>query len=987
MKFFLKTIFPIILIFAFIKGSAQQANNSEISAERWADSVYRTLTLKEKIGQLIFIRANYSGKPYQKEVTHWIKKYHLGGVCFFAGDPVKQAKQFNQWNNLSKIPLMATIDAEWGLAMRLNNTVKYPFQMTLGAVTNKALIQEMGKQIGEQCQRMGIHMNFAPVADVNNNPFNPIIGMRSFGDDPKEVAERSYLYMSGLQQKKVLACAKHFPGHGNTYQDSHKTLPVLKESEEKIKKTALFPFKYLIDHGVHAIMVAHLSVPSFDTIPNHPATLSPILTTGLLKKELGFNGLIVTDGLDMAGVTNHYGKDSVAYLSFLAGNDLLLIPDNIEASVSTIYQGVKTGKIPMSRLEESCKKILKYKYLTGAWERKKIETDHLISDLNKKEYKKLSKQLFKEAVTLVKNQGDLLPLKKDKKRTMLVIMGTNGKTTFHSTCVAQCKISKTYYLPHQAPEKDFNWVLKQAKHYDRAIIAVLNTNLSAKKHYGISRREIDLIDSLASNTQVILNLFASPYALTYFKNLHQIPSIIMAYQDHSVTEKTAAEILSGKRKALGKLPVSVAGFEKGTGITQTATLLDYASPESLGIDVDILAKVDSSALNGIAIKAFPGCRILAAKNGHIFYDKSFGYLTYDQQVPVNKEIIYDLASLTKILATTLSLMKLEETSRLDLQKKMVDYLPFLQGTNKEELNFKDVLTHQAGLVPWIAYFDSTLRDYGPDTNIYHSSISEDFPTRVAEHFYIKKNYGYEIYREILDSPLNNKEYKYSDLGFYLFKKMIEAIANQPLEVFVEKTFYNPMGLEHISYLPRKKFPLVMIAPTENDTIFRHQLLRGDVHDQGAAMLGGVSGHAGLFGTAHDVAAIMQMLLNGGVYNGVQVLQAETIRKFTDYQFPENDNRRGLGFDKPLLEYEDHRTNCRSASPSSFGHSGFTGVYTWADPETGLVYVFLSNRVYPDANNTKISDLDIRTNIHQLFYDAMGYKNESEMPNEKKQANR
>ena len=672
----------------------------------------------------------------------------------------------------------------------------------------------------------------------------------------------------------------------------------------------------------------------------------------------------------MKGVTNNYGDDSVALLAFEAGNDILLIPDNVTESIESIEEAVKNGMIPESRIEESCKKILKYKYLTGGWKKEPVKTENLIADLNKKEYKQLAEKLYSKSITLVKNQGDILPLKKDGKKIMAVIVGNTDKTTFSKLCISKCKVKKTFYISHNASDKDINWILKQAEKYDYAIVSIQNTNILARKKFGISKTDINLIDSLSVKTNVILDLFAAPYSLNFFNNLVNIPVILVSYQDNDATQKASVNVIAGKQIPTGKLPVSTKMFERGTGISKFNTSFDYVKPEKLGINSSILKKVDSTALNGIEIKAYPGCRILAAKEGHIFYDKSFGYLTYDKKVPVNKDIIYDLASLTKILSTTLALMKLDEEGKIDLNKKLVDYLPFLQGSNKEDLGFKEVLTHQAGLYPWIAYYDTTMRDYGPDSTIFHKNISEDYPTRVAQNMYIRKNYSYEIYKEIINSPIGKKEYQYSDLGFYLFKKMIEDITNMPLEEYVQKNFYDPLELKTISYLPRKKFPLVMIAPTENDTIFRKQLIRGDVHDQGAAMLGGVSGHAGLFGTAQDVAAIMQMLLNGGVFNGVQVLQEKTIKKFTSYQFTENDNRRGLGFDKPLLEYEDHRTNCKSTSPSSFGHSGFTGVYAWADPENGLVYVFLSNRVYPDASNTKIADLDIRTNIHQLFYDAI-----------------
>jgi beta-glucosidase-like glycosyl hydrolase/CubicO group peptidase (beta-lactamase class C family) len=969
MRFFL---FPFILalIISVSAVNAQQINEDQ-KMNHWVDSVYNSLTVEQRVAQLIFVRANYSGQPYLKSSGKYIRKYNLGGVCFFGSDPMAQAKQFNAWNKFAKTPLMSTIDAEWGLGMRLKGTLKYPLQMTLGAVQDDSLIYEMGRQIGEQCRRMGIHINFAPVVDVNSNPRNPVIGMRSFGENPEEVGIKGSLYMHGLQDENIVACAKHFPGHGDTWQDSHKTLPVVNAPFDKIEREGLVPFAKLIDEGVNSIMIAHLSVPALDSLTNHPATLSEPIVTGLLKEKMGYGGLIVTDGLDMKGVTNNYGNDSVSYLSFVAGNDLLLIPDDVPSAIKTISDGIKHGDIPEARLEESCKKILKYKYLTDAWKREMVDIKGLQNDLRQPAYRALSNKLFSDAITLVKNEGDMIPLRNNNAKTMLLVIGETSTTTFEKSLTG-FKADKVFHLVHNASSKDINWVLKQARHYDRAIVALLNTNILAGRQFGITNSEIKLVDSLATLTNVVLDVFASPYALDFFKQLDRIPVIIVSYQDKPICQLASANVLVGKQNPTGRLPVSIAGFSAGTGISNLHTTMDDVKPKMLGIDTEILKRIDSTALNGIEIGAFPGCQILAAKDGHIFYDKTFGYQTYDKQVKVEKDDVYDLASLTKILVTTISLMKLEEQGRIDLNKKMVTYLPMLKGTNKEDLKFREVMAHQAGLMGWIPYYDSTIREYGPDTAIFHTSISEGYPTRVANRMYIQKHYSNEIYRELLESPMSEeKVYKYSDLGFYLFRTMIESITNRPLEEYVQEKFYRSMGLNYLTYLPREKFPLNKIAPTEDDTVFRKQVLRGDVHDQGAAMLGGVSGHAGLFGNSRDVAVIMQMLLNGGVYNGVQYLKPETVKMFTSYQFPQMDNRRGLGFDKPLLEFEEHRTNCESTSPSSFGHSGFTGTYTWADPENGLVYVFISNRVYPDMHNSKISELDFRTNIHQLFYDAIG----------------
>ncbi|NOX86120.1 MAG: serine hydrolase [Chlorobi bacterium] len=939
-------------------------------AKRWADSVYNSLTLEERIGQLIFIRANQSGKDYIEDVGDLIKDYNLGGVVFFAGDPVRQVLKANEWNRLPKTPLLFSIDAEWGLGMRLKNTVKYPLQMTLGAISDDSLIYRMGRQIGEQCRRVGIRMNLAPVVDVNNNPLNPVIGMRSFGQNPKDVARKGTLYMKGLQDVGVIACAKHFPGHGDTQTDSHLTLPVLKKSKKELRSVELVPFNQLIKNGVASVMVAHLSVPAFDKRKNRPATLSEKIVTRLLKDKMRFNGLVVTDGLDMKGVTKYFKKEVIALEAFKAGNDILLIPEDIPASVNAIEDAIKSGKIKEEQLEKSCKKILGYKYLAGAYLRKPVDTANLLTDLNKYEYNALVKEIFKESVTIVKNDDDLLPLSHpDTLKTAILIMGDTEECEFEKP-FRQVMKTNVFRMKHDAGVDDRQEVLGKLENFNLVVIALVNTNISAPKQFGISDSDIQFIEHIARKKNVVLDIFASPYALNFFNAFDDLNAIVISYQDKPVVQKISGEIIMGMLGTKGHLPVDAGIFTAGTGIVTQKTRLTYTDPVALHIDTALLRKVDSIAMDGIRKHAYPGCQILAAKDGFIFYDKTFGYHTYDSVLKVKKTDVYDLASLTKILATIPALMKLVDEGKININGKLSDYLFYLKGTNKEPLTFKDVLTHQAGLEPWIPYYQSTLLENDWDTSVYRSAISEEFPVRVAENMYIRENFKYRIYDQIIRSELGKKEYAYSDLGFYLLKDMIEQITNRPFDKYVYASFYEPMGLSRLRFKPRRYFPLKEIIPTENDQVFRHQQLLGDVHDQGAAMLGGVSGHAGLFGDAYDVAVMMQMFLNEGIYGGRKYINKETVKEFTSYQFPEKGNRRGLGFDKPMLEFEEHLSNCKNASPSSFGHSGFTGTYTWADPETGLVYVFLSNRVYPDMDNSTIMDLDIRTNIHQLFYEAI-----------------
>jgi beta-N-acetylhexosaminidase len=975
----LLSIQKILVLWALLMplfSMAQFVDNEKAIA--WADSVYQSLSLNERVGQLIFIRANQPNQPYPELVGDYIKKYNLGGVVFFASDPLSQAIQTNEWNKLAKTPLFISMDAEWGLGMRLSKTIKYPLQMTLGAIENDSLIYEMGRQVGYQCRRMGIHINFAPVVDVNNNPANPVIGMRSFGEVPMQVAEKGFYYMRGMQDENVLACAKHFPGHGDTKTDSHLTLPVLNKSKRELRSVEFIPFQFLIDQGVASVMVAHLSVPAFDNRPNRPATLSSDIIEKQLKRRMDFSGLVISDALDMKGVTKYFKPEDIALEALKAGNDILLIPENIPASVNAIATAVRNGDIRDELLEISCKKILKYKYLSGAYKRKLVDTASLIADLNQNTYKRMVDLLYDQAITVVRNENSILPLSfPDTLHPAVIIVGNDQSGPFEEALAKFFGI-KAYRLKHDDGVNQRQQVISAVQNNNLVIIAVDNTNILAGKQYGISTGDIQFIEQIARRKDVILNLFASPYSLDLFSNISIFKGIIVSYQDNDYVQKISAGILLGKHPANGHLPVSAGGLKVNTGIKTNKTRLSYADPESLGINVDVLKKIDSIARDGIQKQAFPGCQILAAKDGYIFYDKSFGYFTYDSIRKVRNDDLYDLASLTKILATVPALMKLEDKGRIDINRKLSDYLLYLKGTNKEKLGFREVLTHQAGLTPWIPYYENTLFNNQWDTAVYRSVISEEFPVRVAKNMYIRENYKYAIYQQIIDSPLGIKEYAYSDLGFYFFKEMIEQLTDRAFDEYVKDVFYKPLGLRLLTYKPLRFFSPDRIIPTENDQVFRHQLLDGDVHDQGAAMLGGVSGHAGLFGNAYDVAVVMQMFLNGGVYGGRRFIDAKTLKTFTSVQFPADSNRRGLGFDKPMLEYEEHKGNCISASPSSFGHSGFTGTYTWADPETGLVYVFLSNRVYPDMNNTKIMDLDIRTNIHQLFYDAI--KNSDQLVN-------
>jgi beta-N-acetylhexosaminidase len=970
MKMSQKLFLFISLSICFLTKSAySQATGDSL----WVDSVFLSLTQEQRIAQLLIIRA-YSGRDsvYNDSLTNIIKKWNVGGVCFFKGSPFTQVSLTNRWQKTATTPLLICTDAEWGLGMRLDSAFSFPRQMTLGAISNDSLIYIMASAIARDCERTGVHVNFAPVVDINNNPLNPVINTRSFGEDKYAVTRKGLMYMKGLEDHGIMATAKHFPGHGDTDADSHLTLPVINKSYDQLDSIELFPFRGMIKNGVRGIMAGHLYLPEYDKGFITPATLSGNVINQLLREKMGFHGLIITDALDMQAVTKLYKPGEIEVKALLAGNDILLLPQNVETAIMRIKLAIDSALIPMTLIDEKCRKILNLKYKTGLSYMREISTDHLVKDLNPVSSDILNRRIYKEALTLVTNHYDFIPINfLDRRKIAVLSIGDTMVTTFQVTLGNYAPVD-LFNLPLSFTPKRADSILKLLDSYNLLIIGIHNTNNNPAKKYGISDEALALIDSCSVSGKVVLDVFGSTYILGLIKTPSNLDAIMVSYEDNEVSQQLSAELIFGGFPAKGQLPVTAStNFPIRTGMGSEKNRFEYVLPEEIGIPSSSLMMIDSIAMKGIASEAYPGCQVLFAKGGKVFYRKSFGYPVYGDSIMVQNDDLYDLASVTKVASTTLAIMKLYEEGKISLNDPLIRYLPKLKGSNKEKLTIREIMTHQAGLQPWIRFYEKTLKNGSPDPDIYQSSPSLEFPDRVAENMYIRRNWQDSIYQEIIHSKLSSvKEYKYSDLGFYLLKLVIENITGQTLDVYMAEKFYRPLGLTTMTYTPRDRFPLSRIMPTENDTIFRRQLIHGDVHDPGAAMLGGVSGHAGLFSDANDLAIILQMLLNSGEYGGKRYFLPSTVKEFTKVQFPENGNRRGLGLDKPQINYTPDGPTCRSASPNSFGHSGFTGTYIWADPENDLLYVFLSNRVYPSASNQKISEMNIRTEIHQKMYDIL-----------------
>jgi len=948
------------------------------SAEQiWVDSVFNTLSLDEKIAQLIMIRAlSNRDLTYENELSATIKKYNIGGLCFFQGGPVRQAQLTNRLQSEAKTPLLISIDGEWGLSMRLDSTIAFPRQMTLGAIQNDRLIYEMGAEIGRQCRRIGIHINFAPVIDINSNAKNPVINTRSFGECKYNVTRKGNAYMQGMQDNMVMAVGKHFPGHGDTDTDSHYTLPLIKHSKERLDTLELYPFKELINKGLMGIMIAHLNIPAYFTTKDMPSTLSDTVVSILLKEQLGFQGLIITDALEMKGVSNYFKAGTIELSALKAGNDILLLPQSIAKAIEEIKRAIEDGEITEDLINERCKKVLTYKFKLGLNAIKPIEIKNIIEDLNNTQSEILKKELIKEAITLVKNEGAIPYTVKPEGKTASLAIG-DGKNKHFQKCLSDMIGQTNFVLNKDFSQAEADKMAATLASFDNIFISIHNTNSLPQKNFGITQQSINLINRIKKDKKIVLCIFANPYALSFFSNADSIEALFVSYQDDDITQEATALIIGGKAEARGKLPVTGSAlFPVNTGImTALYKNIQYESPSNLGIKEKYLEKIDALAISGINKGAYPGCQVLLAINGKVFYHKSFGYHTYDSIIPVTNNDIYDLASVTKIMATALAIMKLYDEDKIDINEKLSTYLPYLEGTDKAHIKIIDILGHQARFKAWIPFYNKTLVKGNLISDIYQKTYSENYPFKVADSIFIHKNHYDTIIKQIVESPLNaNSDYVYSDLGLYFLREIIEKQSGKRIDNFVYDNFYKPMGLFSTVYNPKDFFNPDIIVPSEVDKSFRKQIVRGYVNDQGVAMTGGLGAHAGLFSNTWELAVLLQMLLNEGRMHEAQYLNAATVQMFTSRHFTSNkNNRRALLFDKPFLNPDGTGPTCKGVSQKSYGHSGFTGTYVWVDPEYKLIYIFLSNRTFPLADNPRLTKMGIRTEIHQTIYDAINNK--------------
>lgn len=931
---------------------------------RWTDSVMKTLNDEEKIAQLIMVRLSTIDLKtrtvtfYDSTVERDIRKYNIGGICLFQGNPFKQASLVNYFQSIAKTPILFAIDGENGVGMRLDSVPGLPRMMMLGAVRDPKLVYRYGEWVAEQCKQLGIQVNFAPVADINNNPNNPVINDRSFGENKYKVAELATQYMLGMKHMGVMGSAKHFPGHGDVEVDSHLALPIINKSKEELDSLELYPFKQLFEAGIGSAMVAHLFIPSIDSSANRATSISRQNVTGLLKGELQFKGLTFTDALEMKGVSDAFPNGEAAIESLIAGNDMLCLPGDVEMVINKVKQAIKEERITWKQIDEHVVKVLEAKYQTGLSAWKPLPTDDLVNRLNEKT-NAFKKEIAQQAITLAKyTDPSSFPLPTDITGKYAVIDIAKNRNSVFSMAMRRSYNADVFAFDNSQPVEAVDSLMKIIDgRYEKIIIALHEIPRFPANNFNLSASMVLMVNKAAASIGSTVVVFGNPYSA---KNFCDANNLLICYDDDPITQETAASMLRGEMSPLGQLPVTVcSSMLAGTGYTTNILINKKQTLEAAK-----QSKIDSIINDAIKQKASPGMALLVIKDGKVAYEKTYGQMSYGKNEKVSQESVYDLASVTKTCATTLCLMKLYDEKKIELDKTLGDYLPWVRGSDKQKLTIRDILLHQAGLKAFVPFYkeisDSITKKALPG---YFSKTSDDsYGIKVDDSLYMKTAWRDTMMSRILSSPLEKtKKYIYSDNDFILLGEVVRAVSGQSLDQYVYTNFYRPLGLSSIGFNPTRFIDKKIIAPTEEDPYFRERLVRGYVHDPGAAMFGGVSGHAGLFSNAYDVAVLMQLLMNKGVINEKRYIAASTIDLFTSYQ--SKISRRGLGFDKPEKDNATRKEPypAINVSPFTFGHTGFTGTCAWADPEHKIVFVLLANRVHPTAKNL-FGNLNVRGKV-------------------------
>ena len=912
-----------------------------------ADSLLSKMSVKEKIGQFFILKKSPENSKIQPS------GYLLNDL----------KDQSNEEIVKSDIPLIFGLDLIHNKGLNDAYSIASPFQ--LAAIKDKQLVKEYAYSLGESFQAKGFDFVIGPALDIESSDDSPYTSNWSLGNNAASVFDNALPIIEGFKMAGILTVAGSFPGLGSTNGAYESSPPIIYSKRRALNNADLIPFKSAINSGVQSIMISNSFAPGLDSTLNTIASASPIIID-MIRSQMGFNGLLWVD-LTCGGMTNIEDRVTDA---FLAGNDLFIIDNDLDLNINRIESLLDQGAITEEDIDTRCKQVLQSKL----WLKRKKKMRSSQDSLRIQRSLELKyRQVFSEALVMVRNSKGLIPIEGlDTLKIALIKIGNENNDQLESLILRYAP-SEVFQLTYANLEADFQRYNEHADEFNLAlIIAEPSLEKIERKRFEMSEHCQSIIDRVSAGKTTALVWNGNAKALRFLSTDINLNAAIIGHNSNDYSDDLSIQALFGGRPIKGELNRNIDDIFTSEGVSQTNKIrLAYGIPEEVGISSFDLKKIDSIAKKGISEMAYPGCQIWFAKDGIVVQNEAYGYHTYSTEKAVLKSDLYDLASITKIAGSVAGLMKLNDEGSFNLDYRLCDYLSeWVDTTSYMQLTMREILAHQAGLTPWIPFYTKTISKGVPRYDVYSLAQSETYPLRVAREFYIRGDYPDKMFQQILNYKLSpEKKYKYSDIGYYFALRIIESQSKMPLDKFLDQSYYKPLGLSTMGYRPLEKFSKDRIAPTEYDRNFRNQLVHGDVHDPGAAMLGGVGGHAGLFSNANDLGILMQMYLNKGVYGGRQYIKPETIDEYTKCQFCENDNRRGAGFDKPTTD-RSPGPSCGCTDLEAFGHQGFTGTVTWADPGENVVFVFLSNRIYPDAGNKKLQELNIRTDIQNAFYKAI-----------------
>ncbi|MCX6151766.1 MAG: serine hydrolase [Ignavibacteriales bacterium] len=901
------------------------------------------MSLMDKSAQLVFpwVQADFMNEDSKqfRRLVHLVKDLKVGGLIFFEGDILNQVFLTNKLQELSDIPLLVASDFERGLGMRLKEAIEFPYNMAVAAANDTNLTYWMGRIVAQEAKSIGVYQNYAPMVDLNDNANNPIINIRAFSEDKNLTTNHALAFIKGSKDENVLTTVKHFPGHGATNVDSHKDLPFLNHTKKEFEEDDLVPFQKAINAGVKSVMIGHLEVPAYEPIAGIPATLSKNIVTKLLKKQFGFTGLVVTDAMNMKGLTKNFDNGRATVLAIKAGNDCILFPPNEEESIKAIYKAVENGEIGEERIDYSVKKILAAKTWLKIDKSKIINPDEVTRILNKKSHLRLAQDIADKSITLVKDENKIIPVLPSRYVNPVCIVLSDQ---YYSPQYSFPELTREIFpgltdfaFGRSNDEEDFNDALISAKKADLILVPIFSKVRAASNSFGLPENQIKFISKLNKlNKPIVFMSLGNPYILS---EMQEVPTYLCSYGDPLVSQKAMIKAIVGKINITGKLPISIpnTSYKIGDGLQlKSNVLISINKEEESGYNFDELDSLMKTALKD---SVFPGGVLCVGHNGKIIYKEAFGKFTYDSSSgKMTTDAIFDLASVSKVIGTTTAAMILFDEGKLQLDKKVADYLPQFGNNGKETITVRNLLLHNSGLPEWKPFYKTCKNA----DEVIHSIMNTE-----------------------LSYPIGSK-YLYSDLGMITLQKIIEKVSGTTLDTFLKERVFNPLQMKNTLYNP----PVELInrcVPTEIDNYWRMTTLQGKVHDETAYLLGGVAGHAGLFSTAGDLAIFLQMMLQKGKYDTLQIIIPSTENSWTTKQTDQSS--RGLGWD---TKSSPGTSAGNLFSLNSFGHTGFTGTSVWVDKEKDLFVVLLTNRVYPTRNNLRISKF--RPKIHDAVVRAISY---------------